>query len=68
MSVRARENVIKSAESGEISTHPKRFRKPNISMMTPKKGYLRNTSTMPAMNETAARESRQVEEVSPARP
>lgn len=23
-------------------------------MMTPKKGYLRNTSTMPAMNETAA--------------
>ena len=30
-------------------------------MMTPKNGYLRNTSTMPAMNETAA-----VEEVSPA--
>lgn len=35
-------------------THPKRLRNPNISISTPKKGYLRNTSTMPPTNANAA--------------
>lgn len=33
--------------SGKRTTHPNRFRNPNVSTTTPMNGHLRNTSTMP---------------------
>ena len=40
---------------GGARTHPKRFRNPNVSTMTPTSGHLKNTSRMPPMKHTVPR-------------
>jgi hypothetical protein len=46
-------------EKKRRETHPKRLRNPNISIRTPKKGYLRKTRAIPTTNAAAVRGERQ---------